>query len=60
MNHNPYNLEVGERVILDAGYYNRTEVTIMYFTPEKMFAEVRNGNNHWKVMTYRLTPKIKT
>ncbi len=58
MNHNKLNLQVGETVILD----NRYEVFIVGFTPNFVFATVKNDEKTddadcWQVMTNRLKPK---
>jgi len=56
MNHNKYNLKEGETVILDAGYNNSSEVVIISFTPNEMFARIKDENSDWEVMTNRLSP----
>lgn len=59
-NHNKYNLKEGERVTLDAEYANTSEVTIISFTPLKMYALVKSDEgNEWETMTNRLTPLNK-
>lgn len=60
MNHNPYNLQIGQTVILDAGFSNGGEVVIDDFTSLQMYATVHEESDpqsKWEVMTYRLTPK---
>jgi len=59
MNHNPYNLEVGDEVVLDADFANHGLVTIESFTPLKLYAMVRSGTTCWETMTGRLTPKTE-
>ena len=61
MNHNKYNLERGETVILDEDFTNDADVIIVDFTPNSLFATVRDFGNTdtWSVMTNRLTPKYK-
>jgi len=60
LNHNKHNLQREQRVILDEGYANSSEVTIKDFTPNKMFATVKaDDGNEWQVMTNRLTPLKK-
>jgi len=50
-------LEVGQRVVVDKEKSNRSEATIMCFTPQKMFATVRADNGYeWQIMSYRLSP----
>ena len=60
MNHNKYNLEVGEIVILDAKYNNHSKVIIKSFTDSFIYANVypieMTPNDSWKTMTTRLTP----
>jgi hypothetical protein len=60
MNHNKYNLMVGQIVILDANYQNKSEVGIHAFTPNEMYATVYakndTGRDMWQVMTNRLSP----
>jgi len=56
MNHNKYNLKVGERVIADEKYRGGYEVTIEEFTPNQLFALVKDDEgNKWQIMTNRLT-----
>ncbi|MEK6829717.1 MAG: hypothetical protein AABY15_06375, partial [Nanoarchaeota archaeon] len=51
-------IKEGDRVILDAGFANSSEVTIVSFTPKKMFAKVRSDEGEeWETMTNRLTAK---
>ena len=62
MNHNPHNLQIDDTVILDEDYSNSSEVIIVSFTPQQLYAMVRepddkNRSNAWTVMTNRLTPK---
>lgn len=58
VNHNPFNLKEGQRVIVDKGYRNSSEATIIRFTPNRMFATVKSDDGYeWETMTYRLTPK---
>lgn len=64
MNWNKYNLEVGETVILDEKYANNSEVKILSFTPNFLFATVtpikaNDDTVNWQTMTNRLTRKIK-
>lgn len=52
------NLEVGDKVVLDEGFNNSSEVEIIALSSLKMFATVKSGDSIWDVMTYRLS-KIK-
>ncbi len=57
--HNPHNLIIGQRVVLDKGYSNSSEVVIKDFTPMKIITTVTDGensSNEWQVLTYRLSP----
>jgi len=62
-NHNKYNLEVGQNVILDKTFNNSSMVRILEFTPLFVYATVQqiDENNEligkpWQTMTNRLTP----
>jgi hypothetical protein len=62
-NHNKYNLEVGQNVILDKTFNNSSIVRILGFTPLFVYAMVQttDKNNElvgkpWQTMTNRLTP----
>jgi hypothetical protein len=57
MNHNPYNLKVGDEVVLDADFNNHSIVIIEAFTPHQMYATVKSGEYVWETMTHRLSPK---
>ena len=67
MNHNKYNLQIGDECLLDENSACEQTVEILEFTPNKMFATIKNhfydNTNHepqsWDVMTYRLTPLKK-
>ena len=59
-NHNIFNLQAGDTVILDVDFVNHSEVKIVKFTPQQMYATVHSIDDEsvtWEVMTYRLTPK---
>jgi len=59
MIHNEHNLQVGQIVMLDKEYQNKSIVGIFAFTPNKMYATVYAKNetgDMWQVMTNRLTP----
>ena len=58
MNHNPYELKVGDAVILDKQFANKSAITIVDFTPNKMYSSIRSkdSGNEWMVMTHRLQP----
>jgi hypothetical protein len=59
MNHNTYELEVGQTVTADEGVRGGYTVVISAFTPNQMFATVHppdHPNDSWEIMTYRLTP----
>ena len=62
MNHNPYNLKVGDEVILDNDLNSKQVVYIHEFTPQHMWATVYTKSiwtrrkTKWTVMTYRLSP----
>jgi hypothetical protein len=60
MNHNKFNLKVGDLVTLDATYRNTSEVYIHSFTPNEMYALVYSKEEEpktvWQTMTNRLTP----
>lgn len=56
------NLKEGETVLLDVGFSNCSEVVILNFSNNKMFAHVKSAGtkvitseNCWDVMTNRLT-----
>lgn len=56
-NWNKYNFKTGERVWVDEKYRNKSEVIIISFTPNKMFAVVKADDGYeWQTMTSRLTP----
>jgi CDP-diacylglycerol pyrophosphatase len=67
MNHNPLNLKIGEIVNLDHKIgdkeYRSHQVTILNFSPNKLFATVTNNvpekekkiRDCWEVMTNRLS-----
>ena len=59
MKHNKFDLKVGDIVILDKGYNNSSEVEIVGFTPEEMYANIKllDEDRMWVTMTNRLTPK---
>ena len=67
MDNNPYNFKIGDKVQLDAGFANTSEVKIMSMTPAKLYSTVALANiekptvdDCWSVMTDRLTPlKVK-
>jgi len=59
MNNNKYDLKIEQLCWLDANYQNKSQVVIVEFTPNKMFATVHPKNNpwdKWQVMTNRLSP----
>jgi len=56
MNWNKYNIQKGDRVILDKGFANSSEVTVIDFTPNYLFATVASDGQNWDTMTNRLTP----
>lgn len=56
MNHNPFNLQVGEIVIIDDKYVNGGEVIIRGFTENELFAIVECDGSIWQTMTCRLSP----
>lgn len=58
MNHNKYNLSRGDRVMLDENHPNKGEVIIVDFTPNELFATVREfgSTDTWQTMTGRLAP----
>lgn len=61
MNHNPFNLQEGQHVILDKDFNNGSEVVIYMFTPNKMFALIYSAiesGDMWECMTNRLTPML--
>jgi len=47
-----------ELVILDETFRNKSEVTVVYQTTNKLFTRVKSDLAEWDVMTNRLT-KIK-
>lgn len=65
MNHNPLNLQIGERCVLDKEFGNSSEVVIQKLTPKGMIATIYDANDinakdaasvkMWDVMTYRLS-----
>lgn len=56
MNHNPYNIKIGDWVVLDN--HEDNPVKVYGFTPTFLFAEVGNNDGiTWGVMTNRLKPK---
>lgn len=59
MNHNPFNLQVDETVIIDDKYVNGGEVIIRGFTENQLFALVECDGSIWQTMTNRLTPKTE-
>jgi hypothetical protein len=61
MNHNPYELKVGDAVILDKQFTNKSAITITDFTPNKMYSSIRSedSDNEWMVMTHRLQPVLE-
>lgn len=63
MNHNPHNFQIGETVILDEKYNNSCDVIIKALTPNQLYANVYQAEEHdhqsFTVMTNRLTPKSK-
>jgi len=59
MNHNPFDLKAGQKVILDEEYANKSEVIIHEFSNNQLFATVyseKSKTDKWAVMTNRLTP----
>lgn len=57
INWNKFNLVIGDKVIVDVEHPNSSEVTIMDFTPNKMFAMVKAEDGYqWQTMTSRLSP----
>lgn len=62
MNHNPFNLKIGQVVILDKDFNNSSEVVIKSLSPNGMFASISahdeedTGDWYWQVMTARLSP----
>ena len=57
MDWNKYNFKVGDRVVLDKKYNNSSEVVVIGFTPNKMFATVQSDSgDKWQTMTTRLSP----
>lgn len=62
MNHNKFDLKVGDTVILDKGYANESKVTILEFTDKQLYAKIKPAeaitDTSWDVMTYRLKPII--
>lgn len=60
INWNKYNFKTGDRVIIDKGRSNSSEVIIKSFTPNKMFATVKaDDGDEWQTMTSRLSPITK-
>ena len=61
INWNKFNFEIGDRVVVDVGKVNSSEVVIIAFTPNKMFSTVRADDGYqWETMTRRLSPLKKT
>lgn len=62
MNHNKFDLKIGDTVILDKGYNNESKVTILNFSPKFMYAKIKPAEavteTSWDVLTYRLRPII--
>ena len=59
MNHNQYNLQEGQHVILDKDKHNSSEVVIWKLSPNEMFSTVYSAvetGDMWDVMTKRLAP----
>jgi hypothetical protein len=57
MNWNKYNFKIGDRVVLDKKYNNSSEVLVIGFTTNNMFATVQSDDgDKWQTMTTRLTP----
>ena len=58
MNYNPYEFKVGDAVILDKQFANKSTVTITDFTPNKMYSQIRSEDSgkEQMVMTHRLLP----
>jgi hypothetical protein len=48
----------GEKVILDSGRPNQSEVTVINQTPLLVITKVTDGSSSWDVMTVRLS-KLK-
>lgn len=44
MNWNKYNFKEGDEVVLDKDFANNSIVTIVSFTPLKMFTQVKDEN----------------
>jgi hypothetical protein len=59
-NFNKYDLKIGDKVMLDEGFNNHSEVVIKHMTTHKMFSDVYSVDDKpehaWQVMTNRLTP----
>jgi hypothetical protein len=50
-------MEPGDKVIIDAGYANPSEVTIVTIFPKRLFAVVQAKDGYeWQTMLTRLTP----
>ena len=58
MNYNPYEFKVGDAVILDKQFTNKSTITITDFTPNKMYSTIRyeDSGNEIMLMTHRLLP----
>lgn len=49
-------LKVGDKAVLDKEFRNSSIVTIISFTPKKLYATVRSEEGiEWETMSYRLT-----
>lgn len=59
VNHNKYDIQVGEEVIHDKGTICEGLATVIFFTPNQLYARVKSGDHEWVIMTYRLSPKEK-
>lgn len=52
-------LKEGDRAMLDREFRNRSKVTIVRFTPKRLWATVRaNDGTEWETMSYRLSPLL--
>lgn len=57
MNHNPYDLTIGDIVILDADLaIGGVPVEVIQSTPNNVYTKISDGESSWYVMTARLSP----
>jgi len=62
MRFNKHSLKIGDIVILDKGFRNKSEVKILHILPNGLFSTVESSNGDgkpWDVMTNRLTLKTE-